>query len=144
MSQEDHYETGSTAAFIANAGKGVEIFHKWTGIGAQVDRYSIGPHMQEIVQRGVVIHTGLRLAAVEGARLAFDSVFGGGRQTFEGFDSVVLVYGGVPNTTLYHQLEREFASSEGVTPRLFLVGNAWVPRLIAEATLHGAKVGMEI
>jgi 2,4-dienoyl-CoA reductase-like NADH-dependent reductase (Old Yellow Enzyme family)/thioredoxin reductase len=144
VSQEDHYETGSTAAFLAAAGKRVEIFHKWTHIAAQVDRYSIGPHLAALYERDVVIHTGLRLAAIEGDTLDFTSAFGGRRQSFSDFDSVVLVYGGVPNTSLYHQLEHEFEASTDVAPRLFLVGNAWVPRLIAEATLHGAKVGMEI
>jgi hypothetical protein len=51
----------------------------------------------------------------------------------------VLVYGTVPDARLYHELRATEAAK-----RLFLVGAAWVPRALAEATQHGARVGMEI
>ena len=56
---------------------------------------------------------------------------------------MVLVYGSVPDAGLYHRLEAELEGRSDA-PRLFLVGSAWVPRLLAEATQHGARVGMEI
>jgi hypothetical protein len=72
-------------------------------------------------------------------KLEFTRAFGGARRSFEGYDSVVLVYGSVPDAKLYYALkERNLAA------RLFLVGSAWVPRPLAEATAHGARVGMEI
>jgi len=139
VSQEDHFETPNVADYLADRGKRVEIFHKWTAIGSQIDRYSLGPVMQRLAANGVVIHTGKRLAAVGDGKLEFRSAFDGGMHAFEGFDSVVLVYGSVPDARLHRQLK---AACSGV--RLFLVGSAWVPRLMAEATLHGARVGMEI
>ena len=139
VSQEDHYQTPCIAGALAERGHRVEVFHKWTGIGTQIDRYSIGPIMGLLARNDVPVHNGLRLAAVGDGKLEFESAFGAGARTFEGFDSVVLVYGGVPDTRLYQALrEREAAE------RLFLVGSAWVPRLLAESTLHGARVGMEI
>jgi len=49
------------------------------------------------------------------------------------------VYGSVPDARLYYQLR-----DAGSVDRLFLVGSAWVPRRLAEATQHGAQVGMVI
>lgn len=139
VSQEDHFETPNVADFIAEKGKQVEIFHKWTAIGEQIDRYSIGPILTQLHERDVKIHTGMRLAGVGDGKLEFTSAFGGRAHAFDGFDSVVLVYGSVPDPSLHVALR-----AEGTVSRLFLVGNAWVPRLLAEATLHGARVGMEI
>jgi hypothetical protein len=75
--------------------------------------------------------------------MEFVSSFGGRTHAFDGFDTVVLVYGSVPDASLYYAL-RESQHAAGTSAQLFLVGSAWVPRPLAEATLHGAKVGMEI
>jgi hypothetical protein len=107
------------------------------------------------VEGGVKIHSGMRLASISDSKLEFRSAFGGRSYSFEGFDSVVLVYGSVPDTTLYNDLkshlkrhlENELEKAPGdavAATRLFLVGSAWVPRYLAEATQHGARVGMEI
>jgi pyruvate/2-oxoglutarate dehydrogenase complex dihydrolipoamide dehydrogenase (E3) component len=147
VSQEDYFETPNVADYLAERGKRVEIFHKWMGIGSQIDRYSIAPVMTRLVDRNVVIHTGMRLASVSGGELEFRSAFGGRAHSFEGFDTVVLVYGSVPDARLYYDLKNDLENGlEGAdaTTRLFLVGSAWVPRLLAEATQHGARVGMEI
>jgi NADPH-dependent 2,4-dienoyl-CoA reductase/sulfur reductase-like enzyme len=139
ISQEDYFETPNVADYLAERGKRVEIFHKWMGIGAQIDRYSLGPVMSRLVDHDVKIHPGLRLVSVNDGKLEFYSTFGGRTRTFDDFDSVVLVYGSVPDTRLYDALKQ--AKTEVA---LFLVGSAWVPRYLAEATQHGARVGMEI
>jgi 2,4-dienoyl-CoA reductase-like NADH-dependent reductase (Old Yellow Enzyme family)/thioredoxin reductase len=139
VSQEDAFETPNVADTLADRGRHVEIFHKWNGIGAQIDRYSMGAVMARLAEHDVVVHTGWRLAAVGDGKLEFSSAFGGSRRSFEGFDSVVLVYGSVPDAKLYYALKKR-----GTAARLFLVGSAWVPRPLAEATQHGARVGMEI
>jgi hypothetical protein len=76
---------------------------------------------------------------VDAAWIEFRSAFDGRSHRFEGFDTVVLVYGSVPDAALYRELK-----ATGEIQRLFLVGSAWVPRRIAEATRHGARVGLEI
>lgn len=137
ISQEDHFETSNVAAFLAAKGKKVEIFHHWLGIGSEIDRYSIGMVMKQLEQGGVMIHTGHILAGVDGNALSFVSAFTGEQGTVDGFDSVVLVYGSAPDTTLYDMLL-------GKVPSLYLVGSAWVPRGIHEATEHGMKVGLAV
>ena len=137
VSQEDHFETPNVVDFLATAGAEVEVFHKWTGIASQVDRYSIGPILGRIHSHDVAVHTGWRLSAVEGTDLQFSSAFTGEQKTVGGFDTVVLVYGSVPDTALFDDLD-------GAVSERHLVGSAWVPRRLAEATQHGARLGMEL
>jgi 2,4-dienoyl-CoA reductase-like NADH-dependent reductase (Old Yellow Enzyme family)/thioredoxin reductase len=139
VSQEDHFETPNVADHLATHGHHVEVFHKWTALGNAIDRYSIGPVMHRIAEHGIPIHTGLRLREVDGTTVVFTSAFTGAVHTHAGFDSVVLVYGSVPDDRCHRALQAE-ASIE----RLYLVGSAWVPRQIAEAVGHGARVGLEI
>jgi len=139
VSQEDHFETPNVADFLAATGRRVEVFHKWTGIGSRIDRYSIGSVMSSLAQKDVVLHSGLRLVAVRDGKLEFGSAFGGAARSESGFDTVVLVYGSVPDTTLHDELRARRPDL-----KVFLVGSAWVPRLMAEASQHGARVGLEI
>lgn len=139
VSQEDHFETPNVADRLATDGRTVEVFHKWTGIGSQIGRYSTGPVMSRIAAHGIPVHTGLRLVEVDGGDLTFGCTFTGETRHFHGFDTVVLVYGSVPDDRLYRDLR-----ADGSVDRLYLVGSAWVPRRLAEATRHGARVGMEV
>jgi 2,4-dienoyl-CoA reductase-like NADH-dependent reductase (Old Yellow Enzyme family)/thioredoxin reductase len=139
VSQEDYFETPNVAEYLANKGKKVEIFHKWGQIGSDIDRYSFGTVMMRLEECGVRIHHGVRLAGVDGAKLAFISAYSGAEQLFDGFDSVVLVYGSVPDNALHDALQ-----ADGRIEDVYIAGSAWVPRRIAEATAHGASIGLEI
>jgi len=139
VSQEDYFETPNVAEYLAEQGKKVEIFHKWTHIGSDIDRYSASTVLARLEQYDVKMHQGLRLQAIGPQRLDFVSAHTGRQYTFDGFDSVVLVYGSTPNSTLYDELKQD-----GSIEKLYVVGSAWVPRRIAEATQHGAHVAMEI
>lgn len=138
ISQEDYFETPNIAEFIADQGKEVEVFHKSPQVGLAIDRYSLGTVLGRLEQRGVGIHPNLRLKAIDGDGLDFVSAFGGTEYRHGGFDSVVLVYGSVPDSALYDALKGDGG------PQLYLIGSAWVPRRIAEATRHGAQVGLVI
>ena len=96
-----------------------------------------------VVHTGVVhtrvVHTGVRLARVEDGKLELTSAFTGETSLAGDFDTVVLVYGSVPDTRLHDSLRESDSAA-----RLFLAGSAWVPRLLAEATQHGARVGLEV
>ena len=88
---------------------------------------------------GVTVHPNLILKEVQADGLEFVSSFGGKTYRKQGFDSVVLVYGSVPQHDLYDQLK-----AEGSIPQLYLAGSAWLPRFMAEATRHGADIGLVI
>lgn len=137
VSQEDHMETPSVADHLARRGHHVDLLHRWTAVGREVDRYTLGTVMCRLEQGGVRIHPGLVLTGVDGDRLELVSPWTGEPSTRDGYDTVVLVYGSAPDTDLHDRLR-------GLVPRRFLVGSAWVPRQIAEATQHGMRVGLEI
>ncbi len=137
ISQEDHMETPCVADFLAGSGRQVEIFHRWTALGREVDRYTMGTMMMRLEQGKVLIHTGRTLVGITGDEIDLISPWTGQAEQIDGFDNIVLVYGSSPDTRLYDDLEDR-------VERLFLVGSAWVPRQLAEATRHGMKVGLAV
>jgi 2,4-dienoyl-CoA reductase-like NADH-dependent reductase (Old Yellow Enzyme family)/thioredoxin reductase len=139
VSQEDYYETPCVAEFLAERGKQVEVFHKSVHLGTEIARYSIGMVLSRMEHSGVKVHPNLLLAEIQTGGLEFVSSFGGKTYREEGFDSVVLVYGSVPQHDLYDQLK-----AEGSIPQVYLAGSAWLPRHMAEATRHGASIGLVI
>lgn len=139
ISQEDYYETPCVAEFLAERGKQVDVFHKSAHLGTEIARYSIGMVLSRMERCGVTVHPNLILAQIQANGLEFVSSFGGKTYSKEGFDSVVLVYGSVPQHDLYDQLK-----AEGRIRQLYLAGAAWLPRRMAEATQHGASIGLVI
>ncbi len=139
VSQEDYYETPCVAEFLAAQGKHVEIFHKSVHLGFEVARYSVGMLLKRMEDHNIVVHPNLILTAIEAGAIEFVSSFGGHKYRKEGFDSVVLVYGSVPRHSLYDDLR-----ASGSFKQLYLAGAAWLPRHMAEATRHGANIGLAI
>jgi len=136
VSQEDYYETASVADYLASKGREVTVFHKSEHIGREIARYSLGMVLAHMEALGVVTVPNVILRQIDADGLEFESAFGGKRVRHEGFDSVVLVYGAVAQAGLYEQLK-----AEGFAP-LYLAGAAWLPRRMAEATRHGANIGL--
>jgi len=139
ISREDHFETPSIALFIAAKGKVVEVFHGSTHLGHDIERYSIGAVMQRVEEYEIPIHPNLILTEITAVAIRFVSSYARKSVSVGGFDSVVLVYGSVPNAQLYHAL---CADTRIAQP--YIVGSAWTPRGIAEATRDGANVGLVI
>ncbi|NMG76498.1 FAD-dependent oxidoreductase [Aromatoleum diolicum] len=139
ISQEDYYQTPCIAEYLAERGKQVEIFHKSVHLATEVARYSIGMVLKRMESCGVKVHPNLILKEIHPDALEFISAWGGKTYREEGFDSVVLAYGSVQQPQLYEQLK-----AEGDIPEVFLAGSAWVPRRLAEATRHGASIGLII
>jgi dimethylglycine catabolism A len=138
VSQEDYYETPTIAEYLAHKGKKVEVFHKSTHLGYEIARYSIAMVLAHMENLGVQVTPNLVLTEIEPDGLEFVSSFGGHTYRKEGFDSVVLVYGSVPQHDLYDRLK-----AEGEMP-VYIAGAAWLPRFMAEATQHGASIGLVI
>lgn len=139
ISQEDYYQTPCVAEYLAERGKQVEIFHKSVHLATEVARYSIGMVLKRMESCGVKVHPNLILKEIHPDALEFVSAWGGKTCREEGFDSVVLVYGSVQQPQLYEALK-----ADGSIAEVFLAGAAWVPRRLAEATRHGASVGLMI
>ncbi len=137
VSQEDYYQTPCVAEYLAAQGKEVEIFHKSVHLATEVARYSIGMVLKRMETCGVKVHPNLILKAIRPDALEFVSSWGDQTYVEKGFDSVVLMYGAVQQPELYYRLQEDCSIA-----KVFLAGSAWVPRRLAEATRHGANVGM--
>jgi dimethylglycine catabolism A len=139
VSQEDGFETLNVAEYLAERGKHVTLFHKSHSVGLTTGRYSMGAVLSRLQDRDIQVHPNRRLTEVTSDALTFVSSFGGKTYRADGFDTVVLVYGAVPNGSLYEQLRTD--RSLGT---VYVAGAAWAPRRIAEAVQHGARIGLAI
>ncbi|RLQ21072.1 FAD-dependent oxidoreductase [Seongchinamella sediminis] len=139
ISQEDYYETPCVAEYLTERGKQVEVFHKSVHLGYEIARYSIGMVLKHMEQCGVTIHPNLILTSVTPDGFELASSWGDMTYQQQGFDSVVLVYGSVAKHKLYDELK-----ADGSIGELYLAGSAWLPRHMAEATRHGASIGLAI
>ena len=137
VSQEDYYQTPCVAEYLADRGKKVVIFHKSVHLATEVARYSIGMVLKRIEQCGIEVHPNRILKSVSADALEFVSSWGEATYSETGFDSVVLVYGAVQQPQLYQAL-----TADGSVAEVYLAGSAWVPRRLAEATRHGADIGL--
>jgi 2,4-dienoyl-CoA reductase-like NADH-dependent reductase (Old Yellow Enzyme family)/thioredoxin reductase len=139
VSQEDYYETPCVAEYLTDKGKEVTIFHKSIHVGSEIARYSVSMMLARMEACGVTVHPNLVLNEIRADGLEFVSSLGNQTYRFDGFDSVVLVYGAVPKHDLYDQLK-----ADGSIAQLYLAGAAWLPRRMAESTRHGANIGLVI
>ncbi|MBI4300097.1 MAG: FAD-dependent oxidoreductase [Chloroflexi bacterium] len=132
--EEDHYEGVSVCDFLAARGKDVEILHHWTHVGADVERYSRSMMLFRLHSAGVKVTTSTGVKAIEGnAVVAYDTHTGEERR-IEEVDTVVLAYGSQGDSWLYEALK-------GKVKELHIVGSAYAPRQVLEATHQGAAVG---
>ena len=139
VSQEDYYETVCVADYLASKGKQVTIFLKGMHLGWEIARYSVGMAVARMETLGVKIVPNVTLAKVDAKGIDLVSAFGGKSYREDGFDSVVLVYGAVAQQELYDELK-----ADGSLKQLYVAGSAWLPRRMAEATRHGADIGLVI
>ena len=95
--------------------------------------------LKRMEECGVKVHPNLVLNEVKADGFELLSSWGGKTYHETGFDNLVLVYGSVPQHDLYDQLK-----AEGGIPQLYVAGSAWLPRFMAEATQHGASIGLAI
>ncbi len=139
VSQEDYYETVCVADYLASRGKKVTIFLKNVHLGWEIARYSLGMSIARMEALGVITVPNVTLTKVDAKGIDLVSSLGSQTYRRDGFDSVVLVYGAVPQQGLYDELKRD-----GSIQQLYIAGGAWLPRRMAEATRHGADVGLVI
>lgn len=133
-SEDDTVVTPSVADYLAVRGKQVEILHKWLMIGERIDRYTKGVVFQRLYGQGVVIRPSTRVRAVEGRVVVACNSHTGAVERIDGVDTVVLCLGTESDDRLYRELK-------GSVSEIYLVGSAFAPRLVADATQHGANVG---
>lgn len=134
VSEDDGMETVSVADFLAAQGKSVQILHKWLMIGDRIERYTKGIVFHWLYKRGVRISPSTRIRSIAGNTVIAYNSHTMEEHHIENVDTVVLSLGTRPNDSLFRSLK-------GQVKECYLVGAAFAPRRLLEATRHGAAVG---
>lgn len=137
VSEEDGMVTPSVAEYLAAAGHEVLVFHHWAGVASAVGRYTSGTVLRRLEEAGVRLADHLRLHEVVGRTLVLASTLTGCRRTVDDIDSVVVSCGSTPDAQIHRELT-------GRVVGLTLVGDAWAPRGIHEATEQGMLAALGI
>jgi 2,4-dienoyl-CoA reductase-like NADH-dependent reductase (Old Yellow Enzyme family)/thioredoxin reductase len=117
----------TVADHLAGLGHRVTFISQSPGPAPLVGKYSLGSMLARVIDDGVEFVSMARVTAIHADRLELASTFGSRQWTLDGFDSVVLACGSIPNDGLYAQLKHRH-------PNVHLLGDAYAPRRVVFAT----------
>jgi len=127
----------STADFLLERGKRVEVISRLFYPGQDIGITSIVPLYTRLFSKGVVLTPHTELVAVEGSTVVVANVYSGEQRRIEGVDTVVLAMGSRSTDTLYRALK-------GHVRELHAVGDCVAPRGVHHAILEGTRAGRAI
>ncbi len=127
ISEEDGMVTPSVAELLAARGHDVTVFHHWAGVANALTPYTSGTVLRRLEDAGVTTMPYTRLVGLEPGAIVVASTLSGRQRLVEGFDTTVVAFGAAPDPGPRDELARRGADVR-------LVGDAWAPRGIHEAT----------
>jgi 2,4-dienoyl-CoA reductase-like NADH-dependent reductase (Old Yellow Enzyme family)/thioredoxin reductase len=127
VAQDDHMAPLTLADFLSERGHDVTLVYPTNAPAPLVGRYIVGGILGRLAERDVKFRMMEAVVAIEPGVLRVRNVYAGRERTVEGFDSVALACGGVPDDALHRALK-------GRVPRLHVLGDAYAPRRIVFAT----------
>ena len=132
---DGHHKATSTAEFLADHGKKVDILTDALFIGVELgpigDLYN---SRQRLLQKGVTFTSDMRVEEIEGATVKAVNVYSNEVFVYEGYDTIVVITPNKPNQGLYFELK-------GKIKELYRIGDCVAPRKIDMAIWEGNKVG---
>jgi NADPH-dependent 2,4-dienoyl-CoA reductase/sulfur reductase-like enzyme len=132
---DGHHKATSTAEFLADHGKKVDILTDALFIGVELgpigDLYN---SRQRLLQKGVTFTSDMRVQEIEGATVKAVNVYSNEVFVYEGYDTIVVITPNRPNQDLYLRLK-------GKIKELYRIGDCVAPRKIDMAIWEGNKVG---
>ena len=127
ISEDDGPAPLSVSDHLAGLGHAVSLIHQTAAPSPLVGKYSNGGMFARLIDGGVQFVPMARVVGIDGGMLHLASSYGSRRWTLDGFDSVVLTTGSVPNDTLYRELK-------AARPDVHVLGDAFAPRRMVFAT----------
>lgn len=127
VAQDDHMPPLAVADFLATAGHDVTVVYATNGPAPLLTRYVIGGILARLDNAGVRLRYTEIVEAITDDGVRVRHSYSGRTELLEGFDSVVLACGGIPEASLYEDLL-------GRHPRVHLLGDAFAPRRLLFAT----------
>jgi mycofactocin system FadH/OYE family oxidoreductase 2 len=132
---DGHHKATSTAEFLADQGKKVDIITDALFVGLELgpigDLYA---SRQRLLQKGVSFISDMRVEEIEGTTVKAVNIYSDEVKIFEGYDTVVVVVPNRPNDALYIRLKKRMKE-------IYRIGDCVAPRKIDMAILEGNKVG---
>jgi 2,4-dienoyl-CoA reductase-like NADH-dependent reductase (Old Yellow Enzyme family)/thioredoxin reductase len=134
IGDDDHIQSLSTADFLAEQGKKVEVLCWNFCHGVKIEPCTRQAIYQRLLQKGVVLTPNTSVKEISGNTVVTMNVFTNQGRRIEGVDNVVIACGGKENNALYYALKDKIKE-------LYVVGDANGVRKINDATMDGAMVG---
>lgn len=136
LADENHQQALSTADYLVEAGKQVEVVSRRRFAGQEIEHNTIVTLYPILLSKGVKLTPLSWARNVNGSTVTLYNLYSGEEWTTE-IDDVVVALGGAANRRLYDELG-------GKVGELHLVGDAIAPRRVIFATRDGNRVGREL
>ncbi len=137
IAEDDGPAQMSVTDHIAGQGHDVTLIYQSTGPAPLVGKYSNGGMLARLIDGGVQFVPMARVTQIEGGTLHLASTYGTRTWTLEGFDSVVLVTGVIPDDALFRELKHRH-------PAVHLLGDAFAPRRMVFATRQAFELAQTL
>jgi 2,4-dienoyl-CoA reductase-like NADH-dependent reductase (Old Yellow Enzyme family)/thioredoxin reductase len=137
IGDDDQMQSLSTADFLADQGKKVEIFCWGYFAGSKVEPATREAIYQRLLQKGVTITPLTIVNEISDQTIITMNRFTNEERRIEGVDTVVVACGGRENNALYYSLKDQVRE-------IHVVGDANGIRKVHNATMDGATVGRTV
>ena len=131
---DDDIQSLSTADFLAELGKKVEVLGSNYQCGTKIEPCTRAAIFQRLFQKGVVLAPLTRVKEISGDTVVAYNVFNRQERRIEGVDTIVIAHGGREDNALYYTLKDK-------VKEIYIVGDANGIRRVHNATMDGAVVG---
>ncbi|MFC1914399.1 FAD-dependent oxidoreductase [Chloroflexota bacterium] len=133
MAYENHMVALSTAAFLADRGKKVEVLVESIHAAGMTDHYTKPAAYSLLANKGVAITPLTSIKELKGNTVVAYDMYSGAERQIDGVDTVVFAIEGRPNDALYRSLE-------GKVKELYLIGQALAPRKLLDSVADAYQV----
>jgi NADPH-dependent 2,4-dienoyl-CoA reductase/sulfur reductase-like enzyme len=137
IASEEHMQALSTADYLAELGKKVEILTPSHFQGVTVEPETKQAVYRRLYEKGVVFTPDTGVKEIAGNTVVAYNVFTRVERRIEGVDTVVYAYGGKEENGLYYALK-------GKVKEVYKIGDANGVRRAHDATREGAVVGRTV
>jgi thioredoxin reductase len=132
---DGHHKATSTAEFLADQGKKVDIITGALFVGIELgpigDLYN---SRQRLLQKGVTFTSDMRVQEINGTTVKAVNIYSNEVFVYEDYDTIVVILANRSNQDLYLRLK-------GKVKELYRIGDCVAPRKIDMAIWEGNKVG---
>ena len=133
VAYEHHSVALTTADFLGDLGKKVEVITESVYAGGQLDQSTRETLYTRLLEKGVLITPLTGLKAIEGKTSVLYNILSGYERRVENADTVIFATDGRPDDFLYRSLK-------GKVKDLYRAGQCVSPRRLLDSIFDGARV----